>query len=209
MRSRRRGPRLAAGAAGKARGRPRNRHHGRAHRRRRVRRTDRPDESFRLRRHAAEPPSPAYLLGTDDLGRDLLAGVVHGARTSLLVARGDWAGRAIGVAVGAVSGWRGGVVDDVLMRVTEFVQVVPRFFLAVMVIALFGPGRRSSDRAARLDVVAVIARVVRADVLSLRTASSSRRPARSGRAARASSRARSSRGPAGRCRGGLGQRGQA
>src|SRR5207253_3826235 len=87
------------------------------------------------------PPSRAHPLGTDDLGRDLLSGVVHGARTSFLVTLGVTAlASLIGVAIGAVAGYRAGGVDDLLMRGTESVQVVPRFFLAVVVIALFGPG---------------------------------------------------------------------
>ena len=68
-------------------------------------------------------------MGTDDLGRDLLAGVVHGARTSLIVAGAVTVlALLLGVSVGAIAGWRGGLVDDALMRLTEFVQIVPRFF---------------------------------------------------------------------------------
>src|SRR5512134_2448394 len=82
-------------------------------------------------------PSRAHALGTDDLGRDLLAGIVHGARTSLLVVLSvTLLASVIGVTIGAVAGYRGGSTDDVLMRLTEFVQVVPRFFLAVLIIAL-------------------------------------------------------------------------
>src|SRR5262245_25091091 len=87
------------------------------------------------------PPSRAHAFGTDDLGRDVLAGVIHGARTSLVIAASVTAVAALlGLAVGAVAGYRAGAVDDVLMRATDFVLVVPRFFLAVVVIALFGAG---------------------------------------------------------------------
>ena len=113
-------------------------------------------------------PMLAHPMGTDDLGRDLLSGVAHGARTSLLLALIVSAlTGVIGVMVGALAAWEGGRVDDALMRVTEFVQVVPRFFLAVIVIALFGPGL---DRLALLLALTSwpwIARVVRAEVLSL------------------------------------------
>jgi peptide/nickel transport system permease protein len=116
------------------------------------------------------PPSPAHLMGTDDLGRDLLAGVVHGARTSLVVACAVTAlAGLLGICIGAISGWRGAVCDDVLMRITEFVQVMPRFFLAVIVIALFGPGVDRLILLLGLTSWPMIARVVRADVLSLRT----------------------------------------
>jgi peptide/nickel transport system permease protein len=114
------------------------------------------------------PPSRAYTLGTDDLGRDLLAGIVHGARTSLLVVLSVTAlTSVIGVTIGAVAGhWRA-TTDDVLMRLTEFVQVVPRFFLAVLVIALFGPGLDRLVLVLGLTSWPAIARVVRAETLSL------------------------------------------
>jgi peptide/nickel transport system permease protein len=114
------------------------------------------------------PPSRAHALGTDDLGRDLLAGIVHGARTSLLVVLSvTLLASGIGVTLGAVAGYRGGSTDDVLMRLTEFVQVVPRFFLAVLIIALFGPGLDRLVLVLGLTSWPAIARVVRAETLSL------------------------------------------
>jgi peptide/nickel transport system permease protein len=114
------------------------------------------------------PPSHAYALGTDDLGRDLLAGIVHGARTSLLVVLGVTAlTSVIGLTIGAIAGYRAGTTDDVLMRLTEFVQVIPRFFLAVLVIALFGPGLDRLVLVLGLTSWPAIARVVRAEALSL------------------------------------------
>jgi peptide/nickel transport system permease protein len=114
------------------------------------------------------PPSRTHALGTDDLGRDLLAGLVHGARTSLLVVLSvTLLASAIGVTTGAVAGYRPGNIDDVLMRVTEFVQVLPRFFLAVLVIALFGPGLDRLVLVLGLTSWPAIARVVRAETLSL------------------------------------------
>lgn len=118
---------------------------------------------------ALTPPSTAHLLGTDDLGRDLLAGIVHGARTSLLVALGVTLLAAfIGIAVGAASGYWPGAVDDLLMRGTELVQVVPRFFLAVVVIALFGPGLDRMILVLGLTSWPTTARIVRAQTLALR-----------------------------------------
>lgn len=114
------------------------------------------------------PPSRAHAFGTDDLGRDVLAGIIHGARTSLLVVASVTALAAIiGVAVGAVAGYWTGAVDDVLMRVTDFVLVVPRFFLAVVVIALFGAGMDRLILVLGLTSWPAIARVVRAQTLSL------------------------------------------
>jgi peptide/nickel transport system permease protein len=111
----------------------------------------------------------AHYFGTSHLGRDLYAAVSHGGRASiavgLLVAS---LATLIGVVVGAVAGYVGGVVDSVLMRVTELFLVIPRFFLAVLVIALFG--RSLINLIAILAVLSwpAIARIVRADYLSLR-----------------------------------------
>lgn len=113
-------------------------------------------------------PTLAHPMGTDDLGRDLLSGVAHGTRTSLLLALiVSVLTGFIGVMVGALAAWEGGRGDDALMRVTEFVQVVPRFFLAVIVIALFGPGLDRLVLVLALTSWPWIARVVRAEVLSL------------------------------------------
>lgn len=114
-------------------------------------------------------PSAAHPMGTDDLGRDLLSGIVHGARTSLIVALAVTVlASLVGVPIGALSGYRGGVLDDVRMRLTEFAQVVPRFFLAVVVIALFGPGLDRLVLVLGLTSWPWIARVVRAETLSIK-----------------------------------------
>jgi peptide/nickel transport system permease protein len=114
------------------------------------------------------PPSRLHAFGTDDLGRDVLAGIIHGARTSLLVVGSVTVLAAvIGAAVGAVAGYSVGVLDDILMRVTDFVLVVPRFFLAVIVIALFGAGMDRLILVLGLTSWPAIARVVRAQTLSL------------------------------------------
>jgi peptide/nickel transport system permease protein len=115
------------------------------------------------------PPSWAHLMGTDDLGRDVFAGVVHGARTSLVIALAvSVLAALVGVSIGASAGWSGGALDDLLMRFTEFVQVVPRFFLAVVVIALFGAGLVRLILLLGLTSWPLMARVVRAEVLSLK-----------------------------------------
>ena len=113
-------------------------------------------------------PSRAHWFGSDDLGRDLLSGVVHGARTSCVVSLGVTALAAIvGIAVGTLAGYGPAVLDNWLMRGTESVQVVPRFFLAVIVIALFGPGVDRVVLVLGLSSWPATARVVRAETLSL------------------------------------------
>ena len=85
------------------------------------------------------PPGPDCLFGTDDLGRDMLARVANGARVSLLVGVAAAAVSAIlGVVIGSLAGFAGGRVDEAFMRVAEAFQVVPQFFLAILVVALFG-----------------------------------------------------------------------
>ncbi len=116
-----------------------------------------------------QAPSALHPMGTDDLGRDVLTAVVYGARTSLLVgvAVATLAG-AIGAVVGTVSAYRGGWVDDALVHVVEFFQVLPRFFLAVLAIALFGAGLEKVVLVLILTSWTTISRIVRAEVLSLR-----------------------------------------
>lgn len=128
-----------------------------------------PADPFAVTGPSLGAPSAAHLLGTDALGRDLLSGVVFGARTSLIVAAGA-AGLVlvIGTAVGLVSGYVGGWVDDVLMRVTEAFQVLPRFFLALVVIAFFGPGLDRLVLVLGVTSWPILARVIRAEVLVLR-----------------------------------------
>lgn len=98
-----------------------------------------PQDPFGIAGEALMAPSRAHWFGTDDLGRDVFAGVVHGAWNSLWIG-GVAAGLAgtLGVVIGGVAGLRGGVIDGTLMRLTEFAQALPRFFLIVTAAALFG-----------------------------------------------------------------------
>ena len=85
------------------------------------------------------PPGLECLFGTDDLGRDMLARVANGARVSLLVGVAAATVSAIlGVAIGSLAGFAGGKTDEVFMRIAEAFQIVPQFFLAILVVALFG-----------------------------------------------------------------------
>ncbi len=118
---------------------------------------------------ALSPPSAHHLMGTDNLGRDLASGIVHGANTSLTVIASVLAISAvIGISVGASAGFYGGVVDVLLMRFAEVFQVVPRFFLALLVIAYFGPGIDKLILLLGLTSWPFLARVVRGEALSLR-----------------------------------------
>ena len=118
---------------------------------------------------ALAPPSGAHLLGTDALGRDLLSGVLWGARTSVLIAALVGAiAMVLGVSLGLLSGYAGGWLDHLFMRVTEFFQVVPRFLIAILVMAWFGNGLDRLVLVLGLTSWPLVARVVRAEALALR-----------------------------------------
>ncbi|MEZ5843681.1 MAG: ABC transporter permease [Hyphomicrobiaceae bacterium] len=115
-------------------------------------------------------PLGAYLLGTDSLGRDVLAGLLHGARTTLLIAiLSTLAAVAFGTLVGAVAGYYGGLVDDVLMRLTEFFQTIPSFLFAIVLIAILSPSAMNLVIAIATVSWPPITRVVRAEVLSVKS----------------------------------------
>lgn len=108
-------------------------------------------------------------LGTDALGRDVAAGLIHGARVSLLIGVVATAvSLAVGVTVGALAGYHGGWVDAALMRFTELFQAVPGFALAVVVVAIFQPSVYSIVGAIAVISWPPVARLVRSEFLSLR-----------------------------------------
>lgn len=116
------------------------------------------------------PPSGDHLLGTDQFGRDVFASIAHGARTSLLlvVAVTTVTGM-IGTAVGMAAGYRGGLVDDALMRLTDMVQSVPRLLFAILAVSVLGTGTTPLVIVLGLTSWTFLARVVRAETLSLRS----------------------------------------
>jgi peptide/nickel transport system permease protein len=109
-------------------------------------------------------------LGTDALGRDILAGLVHGSRVSLLIGLvSTLAALLVGVPVGAAAGYFGGWVDNALMRLTEFFQTIPSFALAIVVVSLLQPSVASIVLAIAIVSWPPVARMVRGEVLSLRS----------------------------------------
>jgi peptide/nickel transport system permease protein len=128
-----------------------------------------PFQPLSIGKDSFRPPDSTYLLGTDDLGRDLLSGVLWGARVSLLVGLlAAFTSTLIGVLVGSASGFYGGWADDLLMRLTEFFLVIPRFFLALIIVALFGSSIWHIIFVIGILSWPVTARLVRAEFLSLK-----------------------------------------
>jgi len=114
-------------------------------------------------------PDSRYLMGTDDLGRDLFSGVLWGARTSIMVGLlAALTSTVIGVIIGALAGYYGGVIDDLLMRVTEFFLVIPRFFLVLVIVALFGNSIWNVILVIGVLSWPVTARLVRIEFLAIR-----------------------------------------
>lgn len=111
----------------------------------------------------------AFPLGTDRLGRDVLAELLHGAHTSLAVGLAAAAASlAIGTIVGTLAGFAGGFVDEFLMRITDAFQTVPGFLLALAFVSVVGPSLGVVVAAITLSAWTGPARIARAEVLSIR-----------------------------------------
>jgi ABC-type dipeptide/oligopeptide/nickel transport system permease subunit len=116
-----------------------------------------------------EPPTRDYLLGTDQLGRDMLSRMIHGARVSMLVGLGAQViVVAIGVPVGAVAGWVGGRTDTLLTRAVDVMYAFPRLLFVILIMSMLGAGLGNIFVAIGLTGWVGIARQTRAQVLALR-----------------------------------------
>lgn len=130
-----------------------------------------PGDPLRIASRALLPPftDPAFPLGTDRLGRDVLAGILHGTRTSLGVGlAAALAAIAIGLCVGLTAGFAGGLVDEGLMRVVDAFQIVPSFLLSLAFVSVIGASVPVVVLAIALGAWADPARLTRAQVLSIR-----------------------------------------
>ena len=124
-----------------------------------------------LRTERLLPPSLDHLMGTDDLARDIFSRVVHGARLTLMVvALVAIIATPIGLLVGTVSGYFGGWVDTVLMRITDIFLAFPRLILALAFVAALGPGIENAIIAIAITSWPPYARLARAETLTIRNA---------------------------------------
>lgn len=111
----------------------------------------------------------AFWLGTDTMGRDVAAGLAHGARVSLTVGvTAALLSLVIGIAIGAAAGYFGGWVDVALMRVTELLQTIPAFLLVVVIVAIARPSVTVIALSIGVASWPVVARLVRAEFRTLR-----------------------------------------
>ncbi len=118
---------------------------------------------------ALHDPSGAHPLGTDELGRDLFARVIWGSRVSLPVAFVAVAvGLLVGGTIGLAAGYRGGLTDLLLMRVIDAILAFPALILAIAIVAVLGPGLRNAMIAIGIVQLPVYARLMRAQVLTLK-----------------------------------------
>jgi peptide/nickel transport system permease protein len=114
--------------------------------------------------------NPRFPLGTDPSGRDIAAQLFHGARISLLIGFvATSIAVVIGIAIGAVAGFYGGATDTALMRLTEAFQTVPNFLLLLVLVAVFGSTLQTVTIAIGIVSWPPVARLTRAEFLSLRT----------------------------------------
>lgn len=116
-----------------------------------------------------QPPSLAHLLGTDDMGRDMWTQLIYGARTSMIVGFvASFLSFLIGLVVGMVSGFKGGIVDAILMRVTDFFLSIPSLPLMVVIAFVLKPNLWNVILAITIVVWTSPVRVIRSQVLSLK-----------------------------------------
>jgi peptide/nickel transport system permease protein len=114
--------------------------------------------------------NPRFWFGTDNAGRDIAAQIFHGARISLLIGFiATLISVTIGIVIGALAGFYGGWVDDVLMRVTEAFQTLPNFLLLLVLVAVFGSEIQTVIVAIGIVSWPASARLTRAEFLSLRS----------------------------------------
>ena len=128
-----------------------------------------PGSPFRRVNRPFSPPFGHQLLGTDVLGRDVAAGIAHGARTSLMIGvLATSAAVLVGTVMGGLAGYYGGRIDDLLMRTTEFFQTIPTFLFSILLVAILAPSVWSIVFAIAVVNWPAVARLVRGEFLAMR-----------------------------------------
>lgn len=116
-----------------------------------------------------QPPSMEHLFGTDQFGRDVLSRIIHGSRISLMIGViGVGISIIIGVSLGTIAGYFGGIIDSIIMRVMDILMAFPGFLLALAIISILGPSMNNVMIAIGIFSIPVFARIMRSSVISIK-----------------------------------------
>jgi peptide/nickel transport system permease protein len=128
-----------------------------------------PVDPFDMVGRPTTAPSARFILGTDVSGRDIFAGLIHGARVSLLIGMlASFCATLLGLLIGAIAGYYGRTLDTVLMRCTDFFLTIPSFILVIVIIAIFRPSVVSVTLAIAAVSWPQVARLARAEFIAHR-----------------------------------------
>ena len=119
--------------------------------------------------NARQGPSKEHILGTDEFGRDLLARIIHGSRVSLLVSvTAVTFSMIIGGIAGAAAGYYGGIVETIIMRLSDILQAIPNILLAITILSAFGQSLTVLVVAVGISNIPAYARIIRASTLTIK-----------------------------------------
>jgi peptide/nickel transport system permease protein len=122
-----------------------------------------------LANYYVTPPSPVHPFGTDDVGRDILSRVIYGAQISLKIAiLSEAMGLTIGTVIGLITGFYGGWIDTLVMRLVDIFMAFPLLIIAIALVAALGPSETNLLIALGLVIWPLVARLVRSQVLMIR-----------------------------------------
>lgn len=117
-----------------------------------------------------QPPSVTHWLGTDELGRDVFSRIAYGGRVSLLIGIfGSLGGLIIGVILGALAGYRGGWIDNLVMRLIDIMMSFPGVLLAILIASVLGPGLINLVVALAIWFTPTFARITRGGILAIKS----------------------------------------
>ena len=129
-----------------------------------------PTSFFIESQEAFQVPSTEFLMGTDDLGRDIFSGVVQGLRNSIFVSLGvTFISYTLGIALGIISGLLGGITDQLCLKFSEIIMILPRFLIIILATSFVGQGILILIIVLGLFSWTSIYRIIRSEILSLRT----------------------------------------
>ncbi|GHH99785.1 nickel transporter permease [Neobacillus kokaensis] len=116
-----------------------------------------------------QPPSLSHPFGTDQFGRDVLSRIIHGSRISLMIGMvGVGISILVGVSLGTIAGYFGGIIDSIIMRIMDILLAFPGFLLALAIISILGPNMLNVMIAIGIFSIPVFARIMRSSVISVK-----------------------------------------